>query len=67
MADTSGCARRSHQTLAGGCWHADGIVLEEVRTIRRFTAELAEPDIFPKHQASAGTIAVAVPSSGLAV
>ena len=44
-----------------------GSFLEEVRTIRRFTAELAEPDIFPKHQASAGTIAVAVPSSGLAV
>ena len=44
-----------------------GSFLEEVRTIRRFTAELAEPDIFPKQQASAGTIAVAVPSSGLAV
>ena len=44
-----------------------GLFLDEARTIRCFTTELAEPDCFPKPDASVGAMALAVPLSGSAV
>ena len=37
-----------------------GSFLDEVRTIRCFATELAEPDFFPKPQTSVGAMALAV-------
>ena len=44
-----------------------GPFLDEVRTIRCCATEFAEPDCFPKPDASVGAMALAVPLSGSAV